>query len=381
MTLFDAAVALVVVLAAFTGWRLGFARVIFPLAAAGVVLWLSARYADRLIVAHTSPAEVVRRGWLTFAAFVAAPLLAATLVSAVIGALDPFHRRASRPGRVCGAAAAVAVLAALVWILAPMSRRQEAFVSVSRGSLTARILDDLPSPPVDVDNWIARGVLPAGLDGLLGTPPPEAPPAGMPPISAAALGVVRAGTVQVFAERCDQEWTGSGFVVAPGTLVTNAHVVSGASRVDVATSDGREIATDVVLYDPARDLALLRAPGFDAVPLPIADAPAGIGEVLVTAGHPRSDTALHIAPARVDAFGFVTLDLPPVGLARREVYTLASSDVAAGSSGGPLVDAAGQVVGVVFAGDESGAALAMGVDEIRGDLSVHGDPPVSTGSC
>jgi S1-C subfamily serine protease len=381
MTAFDAVVAVIVVLAAWTGWRLGFARVVFPLAAAGTVLWLSARYADRLIVAHTSPAEVVRRGWLTFAAFVAAPLLAATLVSAVIGALDPFRRRASRPGRVCGAAAAVAVLAALVWILAPMSRRQEAFVSVSRGSLTARILDDLPSPPVDVDDWIARGVLPAGLDGLLGTPPPADPPAGMPPISAEALGTVRAATVQVFAERCDQEWTGSGFVVAPGTLVTNAHVVSGATQVDLVSSDGREMATEVVLYDPARDLALLRAPDLDAAPLPIADTPAAVGDVLVTAGHPRSDTALHVAPARVDGFGFVTLDLPPVGLARREVYTLASGDVAAGSSGGPLVDTAGRVVGVVFAGDDSGAALAFGVDEIRGELADHGEVPVSTGSC
>src|SRR4051794_31131719 len=77
MTWFDGAVAVLVVLAAAVGWRLGLARVVFPLVAAGLVLWLSATYADQLTVAHTSPSQVVVRGWLTVAAFVLAPLLAA----------------------------------------------------------------------------------------------------------------------------------------------------------------------------------------------------------------------------------------------------------------------------------------------------------------
>jgi hypothetical protein len=83
MTLFDAAVAALVVVAASIGWRLGLARVVFPLAAAGLVVWLSARFANDLIVAHTSPAQVVVRGWLTLAAFVLLPLLAAMLASTV----------------------------------------------------------------------------------------------------------------------------------------------------------------------------------------------------------------------------------------------------------------------------------------------------------
>jgi S1-C subfamily serine protease len=280
-----------------------------------------------------------------------------------------------------GAAAAVAVLASAVWILAPMSQRQHAFVSVSRGSLTARFLDDLPAPPIDVDRLIARGVLPPGLDALLRTPPREPPPTALPPISPAALDVVRAGTVQVFAERCGQDWTGSGFVVSPGTVATNAHVVSGASRVEVRSSDGRTFHADVIVYDPARDFALLGVPAFDAAPLPIADAPVQVGEVALTAGHPNADTSLHLAPARVDAFGFVTVDLPPAGLARREVYTLASNDVAGGSSGGPLVSTTGAVVGVVFAGDGNGKALALAIDELRGDLTSHGSTPVATGAC
>jgi len=193
--------------------------------------------------------------------------------------------------------------------------------------------------------------------------------------------IVRAGTVQVFSERCGQEWAGSGFVVAPGTLATNAHLVTGATEVEVTSSDGRTFDAEVILYDPARDFALLSVPTFDAAPIPIADAPAKIGEIVITAGHPNADTSLHVAPARVDEFGFVTLDLPPGGLATREVYTLASSDIADGSSGGPLVNAGGEAVAVVFAGAANGAALAVGVEELRADLTDHGTSPVSTGSC
>jgi S1-C subfamily serine protease len=381
MTWFDAAIAVLVVLSASCGWRLGFARVAFPLTAAGLTLWLSAKYANGLIVAHTSPAQVLVRGWLTVFAFVVAPLLAATVTAALVAAVDRFDRGPSRVGQLFGAAAALAVLASSVWILAPMSQQQDAFVSVSRGSLTARILEDLPAPPVDVDTLIARGVLPAGLDALLRTPPDEPPPTVMPSLSDTASGLVRAGTVQVFTERCGQEWSGSGFVVAPGVLATNAHVVGGASAVEVRSSDGRTFHAEVILYDPARDFALLSAPTFDAAPLPIVDTPAPPGALVVTAGHPDADIALHIAPARVDAFGFVTVELPPAGLARREVYTLASSDVAGGSSGGPLVNGEGAVVGVVFAGDGNGTALALAVDEFRGDVAHHGTDPVSTGAC
>ena len=101
MTLFDGAVAVLVVLSASSGWRLGFARVVVPLAAAGVVLRLSAKYANDLIVAHTSPAQVVARGWLTVAAFVLAPLLAATVASAVLAAVAPFDRGPSRVSASC----------------------------------------------------------------------------------------------------------------------------------------------------------------------------------------------------------------------------------------------------------------------------------------
>ena len=58
---------------------------------------------------------------------------------------------------------------------------------------------------------------------------------------------------------------------------------------------------------------------------------------------------------------------------------LAPNDVAGGSWGGPLVNADGAVVGVVFAVDGKGAALALATDAISRDLAEHGTTPVSTG--
>ena len=57
---------------------------------------------------------------------------------------------------------------------------------------------------------------------------------------------------------CDRVQEGTGFVAAPGLIVTNAHVVAGEQRTRVVTPDGRRLDTEVVAFDPNRDLAVLQ---------------------------------------------------------------------------------------------------------------------------
>src|SRR5699024_12625622 len=79
---------------------------------------------------------------------------------------------------------------------------------------------------------------------------------------------------------------GTGFVVEPGVVMTNAHVVAGTNKVTLSTVNG-PVDADVVFYDPEHDIALLRATG----ELPLQrlrwpDRPAVAGADAVAVGYP-----------------------------------------------------------------------------------------------
>jgi S1-C subfamily serine protease len=365
---------------ALAGWHAGLARVVAPVSATAAVLWLSATFAPRLIAEHTSPGDVGQRGWLALTAFAILPIAAGIAAAAVVGASSS-RSGVATASRLCGLLAALGLAGLLLWIIAPVSQRQDAFVSLSQGSLTGRIMGALPAPPVNIDNVVARGVLPAPVASLLGSQPHASPPKELPPMTSATINLLRQATVQIFTRACGENWAGSGFAIAPGVIATNAHVVQGASQIEVSFSNGKSSKGIVTLYDAPRDLAVVSVGTTNAPPLALADQPAAIGQTVVSASHPNADRSLHIAPARVVAYGFDEFDLRPGGRTDRLAYTLTSSDLAEGSSGGPVVNAEGQVVAVEFAGSNTGTSFAFAVDEVRDALTHPGGTAVSTGDC
>lgn len=212
--------------------------------------------------------------------------------------------------------------------------------------------------------------------------PVEAPdPQVVGPAAArAAPGVVR---IEGLSEQCRRGQEGSGFVVAPGRVITNAHVVAGVESPTVSvTGQGPALPATVVVFDPARDLAVLAVPELEAEPLPLG-APIGRGESAVVVGFPGGGV-FEARPARVrqvvQASGEDIYGSPGVV---REVYSLATR-VQPGSSGGPVLDAAGDVVGVVFARslDDPGTGYAVTLDEAAPVLEqVGASRPVSSGTC
>ena len=70
--------------------------------------------------------------------------------------------------------------------------------------------------------------------------------------------------MRVLGTACGLGVAGSGWVAAPGIVVTNAHVVAGADDTTVRAENGADIDANAVYYDPGNDLALLEAPGLDA---------------------------------------------------------------------------------------------------------------------
>ena len=123
--------------------------------------------------------------------------------------------------------------------------------------------------------------------------PPDAAIAGDPEVRAATAGVVR-----VIGTACGLGVSGSGWVAAPGLVVTNAHVVAGSddTAVSLEDDDTRRDAV-AVHYDPSNDLALLAVDGLEAAPLPIAQVAASGTEGAIV-GFPENGP-LSIVPARL----------------------------------------------------------------------------------
>jgi S1-C subfamily serine protease len=152
--------------------------------------------------------------------------------------------------------------------------------------------------------------------------------------------------VRTQAPQCGASMEGTGFVVAPGMVATNAHVVAGSSSVSVETASG-VLPAEVVEYDSSVDLAVLKVAGLRAAPLTFAERPAKTGDDAAAVGYPL-DGPFTVSPMRIRAQTALRgPDIYEKETVTREVYTLRGS-VRPGNSGGPLLAPDGTVVGVIF---------------------------------
>jgi S1-C subfamily serine protease len=162
-----------------------------------------------------------------------------------------------------------------------------------------------------------------------------------PDVQRAADEVVRIRS----ANQCSQGIEGSGFVYAPDRIMTNAHVVAGVTDplVDVG---GTSVTGRVVYYNPDTDVAVLAVPTGSLRPLRFATAAAGDGVAIL--GFPENGP-YDVQAARVRADQRLrSPDIYGRGTVIRDVLSLRGL-IRPGNSGGPVVDSAGHVVGVVFA--------------------------------
>lgn len=135
---------------------------------------------------------------------------------------------------------------------------------------------------------------------------------------------------------------GTGWVIAPGLVATNHHVVEGSSDITLVALDGASMRASLVASDAANDVALLRAAEPDrlATPIPLADQPVKVGAAVFTIGFPLAQ-ALGTEPKLTD--GTVSAASGIDGDPRK--YQI-SVPIQPGNSGGPLLNMQGEAVGI-----------------------------------
>ncbi|MCU1351764.1 MAG: hypothetical protein JWM05_973 [Acidimicrobiales bacterium] len=282
-----------------------------------------------------------------------------------------------------GTAAGVLGVLVAVWLLTPaMADVPDWPAQQARSSRLVRALDHVFPPPPNTARTLRRLVgerYPQVFDSLrpaprLGPPPPATG------LTTATARRVAASTVKVSGEACSRIQEGTGFVVGPDLVATNAHVVAGEQHITVERSDGSQIPSRLVAFDSDRDLALLQVPGIARPALPLREAV--LGDRGGVFGHPGG-RPLRVTPfavgQRVTANGS---DIYDRHRTRREVLVL-SAELEPGDSGSALVDPQGRVVGVAFAiaPDRRAVAYGLTVGELRTVLGEVQPRGVDAGSC
>ncbi len=248
-----------------------------------------------------------------------------------------------------GALLSAAVGLGIVWIVAAVVAQvpnaTQLRASIQRSAILG-VLNDLLPPSGPVLGALARldplPSIPGPLPAVAPPPPPRI--AAEPGVRTAARGVVR-----VLGTACGLAIEGSGWVARPEEIVTNAHVVAGESETTVEV-EGRPpgLAAQAIAFDPTTDLAVLRVPGLTRAPLRLAAAPAA-GTPGAILGYPENGPFAERA-GRIGATGnVITQNAYGEGPVTR-LLTPLRGIVRPGNSGGPLVNASGEVLTTVFAG-------------------------------
>jgi putative serine protease PepD len=247
--------------------------------------------------------------------------------------------------------------------IAPLAATLLVGVTVGTGATVAavRATDDSTTSAAGVGTPIAASsTLTAGQIYAKTSP-------GVVEITASGVASDAAGA---FGPAQEGQATGSGFVLDDeGHIVTNAHVVEGASALSVRFADGDEVAATLVGTDPSTDLAVIDVdvPASGLTPLSFADeSTVEVGDSVVAIGSPFG------LESTVTAGIVSALDRTIEAPNGYEIDGAIQTDAAInhGNSGGPLLDASGAVIGVNAqiaseSGGNDGVGFAIGVDTVK----------------
>jgi len=221
-----------------------------------------------------------------------------------------------------------------------------------------------------------------GLNAAANVPPPD-----KSVLRWRAAARDRASIVKITGEAkttCDRSLEGSGFVISPQHVLTNAHVVAGMTNGPYVGYGGLNMhSAKVVLFDSSTDVAILYVPSLSAPPLHFAGQ-AGRGSGAVVAGYPENG-GFRAVPARVGSqWSANGPNIYQTGSVTRAIYAVRAT-VEPGNSGGPLLAKSGKVYGVIFAASTTtrNTGFALTASAVQADVhaGARATVSVSTEGC
>ena len=379
MTVLDWAIVAFTLALALWGYRQGLIVGTFTLLGFAAGAFAGSRIAPVLLARGSeSPYAPL---FAALGALLAGALVAVTLESLALGLRARLiaGREALHVADGAGGAALIASVAlGLVWVFGAVALHAPGTANLRadvQRSVILRSLNDVLPPTGPILNALGRvDPAPSVVGPATQVAPPDAAIAGDPDVTRAGASVVR-----VLGTACGLGIEGSGWIAAPGIVVTNAHVVAGEGDTTVSTQEGATLQATAVHYDPENDLALLSVET-ELPALPLAPAPES-GTSGAVLGYPENGPYA-LAPARLgETRETISEDSYGRGPVRRPIASL-RGQVRSGNSGGPMVDDRGRVLGTVFAATTSGSPGGFAVpDEVVAKALAGPRSPVDTGPC
>lgn len=384
----DLILILLAVVAAVRGLRLGAAVQVLSYGGFWVGLLLGAVLAP-LVVVHVR-GQVGRAAVSLLVVFGVAILLGG-IGRAIGGRLWGLLHRIHLGLADAGLGLAVGVVATLVaaWLAATILVQgpSQALATGISNSRILRAMDGVLPPAPKVFGRIRNFVNTSGLPQVFaGINPAAGGPVRVASVPAVrqAVAAAQASTVEVRGQGCGNILEGSGFVVAPDVVVTNAHVVAGVAHPMVVDQQGGQHPAAAIFYDPNFDLAVLRTTGLAAPSLHLDPNEVARGTQAAVLGFPQGGPFTAVPAGVINAFTATGPNIYDQGWTHRTVYAL-QAIVRPGNSGGPLVEPDGQVVGIVFSKSVSnpdlGYALASPGVVARVDRALAHPGNPGTGAC
>lgn len=380
MAALDLFIAIFVLLAVLRGARTGFLAGAFSLVGVVVGASLGSRIAHSLTPDGQNPVYGLGITLISVVAFAVVGEILARLLG---GSL---RNRLSNPASTAldglgGALLGLALALVLVWAVGAVALRSPPLAGLHPVLEESVILQSL-------DKRMPAGLLTravAKLDPLpeFRGPEPDVAPPERGIVSDPDVRAASRRTVRVTGVACGYGVEGSGWIAGRNLVVTNAHVVAGevATRVQ-PRGEGRDLKAKVILFDERNDVAILRVRGLRGSPLSLA--PPRPGEPAVVIGFPQNGP-LDVRPARTgETRRVISGDAYNEGPVERLV-TGFRVFVRPGNSGGPAVNADGEVISTIFASraDSSNAGYGIPSQLVSRHLEVAAErkAAVGTGGC